>query len=127
MQPVRIKYYGLIWMTRRGYLISLTVAGLVALACFVIVAAMGRMPPPRSLWEPVVRGPGFGVFVVNNLYRFLILCLIAQAIDTIVVLRKFAKKEAEQRAQSDAALQQAESGQKPSEAIMEKQTGIMEK
>jgi hypothetical protein len=127
MKPVWIKYCGLIWMTKRGYLIALAVGGFFAIACFAIVAAMGRMPPPRSLWEPVVRGQGFGVFFVNNLYRILILLLIAQAIDTFVVLRKFAKKEAEQRAEIEAAAQQTKTGEKPSEAIMEKHTGITEK
>jgi hypothetical protein len=125
MEPVRIKYCGLIWMTRRGYLITLAVAGFVAVACFTVVAAMGRMPPLRSLWEPVVQGPGFGVFIVNNLYRFLLLCLVAQALDTFVVLRKFAKKEAEQKRALETASQQA--GAEPSEAIMEKRTGIVDK
>jgi hypothetical protein len=124
MQPRRIKYFGLVWMTRRGYLISLAVAGFVAVACIAVAAAMGTMPPLRSLWEPVLQGPGFRVFFVNNLYRLLLLCLVAQALDTFVVLRKFAKKEAEQKRAIEAAHQETE---KPSEAIMEKKTGIVDK
>jgi len=128
MQPVRIKYYGLISMTRRGYLISLAVGGIVAAGCLVFGALMGFMPPLRSLWEPVVeKGPAFYVFCINNLYRFMILCLLLLTLETYVILRKFARKEAEQQNQIGAALQQVNVAEKPSEAIMEKNTGIVDK
>jgi hypothetical protein len=128
MQPVRIKYYGLISMTRRGYLISLAVGGMVAAGCLVFGAVMGHMPPLRSLWEPVVeKGPAFYVFFINNLYRFIILCLLLLALETYIILRKFASKEAEQQNQLGAALHQADAAEKPSEAIMEKKTGIVDK
>jgi len=128
MQPVRIKYYGLISMTRRGYLISLAVGGMVAAGCLVFGALMGFMPPLRSLWEPVVeKGPAFYVICINNLYRFMILCLLLLTLETYIILRKFARKEAEQQNQIGAALEPANATEKPSEAIMEKTTGIVEK
>jgi hypothetical protein len=128
MQPVRIKYYGLISMTRRGYLISLAVGGIVAAGCLVFGALMGFMPPLRSLWEPVVeKGPAFYVFCINNLYRFMILCLLLLTLETYMILRKFARKEAEQQNQIGAALQQVNVAERPSEAIMKKKTGIVEK
>src|SRR5262249_15431995 len=101
--------------------------GVFAVACLAIAAMLGYMPPLRSLWEPVVQGPGFRVFFINNVYRFIALCLIAQALDTYVVLRKFAKKEAEHRRALETALHQADAAEKPSEAIMEKKTGIVDK
>ncbi len=98
MKPVRIKYWGLIPMTRRGYLIALALAGGFAIAAIAICGIMGRLPPLRSLWREIPgRAPNvWEYWFYNNLYRILIMCLIAQVLDTFVVLRRFARKEAEQ-------------------------------
>ncbi len=101
MSPTRIKYWGLIPMSRRGYLLALGTAALFAAAIFLIFALMGKLPPLRTLWEEVpVRTPTFWQYwFFNNVYRIVVICLIAQAIDTFLVLRRFARKEAEEQAQ----------------------------
>jgi hypothetical protein len=99
MKPVWIKYYGVIPMTRRGYLIALAVAGGIALLFFLLAAVAGFMPPFDTMWSGRhhVPGPGVGALFYNYLYWILIFCLVAQGIDTFCTLRTFARKEAEQR------------------------------
>jgi hypothetical protein len=105
MKPVWIKYWGLIPMTRRGYLIALAVAGLIAIAIFAVFGFLGRLPPMRTLWQEVpIRTPhAWEYWFFNNLYRIIAICLLAQVIDTVVVLRRFARKQAEQVAQHSEA------------------------
>jgi len=100
MKPVWIKYWGLIPMTRRGYLIALAVAAIIAMLPFVLFGLMGRLPPLRTLWEevPLRTGAFWEYWLYNNLYRIVAVCLVAQALDTFVILRRFAKREAEQKA-----------------------------
>ncbi len=100
MEPVRIKYYGLVAMTKRAYLIATAVAAAVALLVIALAAAFQGLPPFRWPWEePVVRGKGFVPWLHNNLYLVLGTLLLLELIDIVTVLRQFAKKEAEQRAQ----------------------------
>jgi hypothetical protein len=112
--PLWIKYWGLIPMTRRGYLITLAVAAGLAVAVFVILEMMGRLPAFRTLWTEVpVRAPAFWEYwLYNNLYRILLICLVAQIIDTYLVLRRFAKKHAEQLKQDGEASCQAAGSEK---------------
>jgi hypothetical protein len=49
-----------------------------------------------------MEGPGFVALFVNYFWFIILVCLVAQTIDTLMVLRKFAQKEAEQRALFDA-------------------------
>jgi hypothetical protein len=109
MKPVWIDYWGLIPMTRRGYLIALAVAAIVAATLLFLLALLGTLPPLRTLWQevPVPAQPFWQYWFYNNLYRIMVLCLIAQALDTLVVLRRFVKKEAQQRAEEAAAIQSA--------------------
>ena len=48
MKPVWIKYYGIIPMTKRGYLIALAAAGGFALLAVLAAAAFGFLPPLRA-------------------------------------------------------------------------------
>src|SRR5262249_51018862 len=100
MKPVWIKYYGLIPMTRFGYLLTLGIACLCAALGLIALALAGRLPPFSTLWEPdpAVRNAGAGGWMYNHLFQILLVCLLAQIIDTLATLRAFAKKEAEQRA-----------------------------
>src|SRR5262249_1490539 len=66
MKPVWIKYYGLIPMTRFGYLIALLVAGVFAVAAVLAGGISALMPPLATMWarrtrRPPHRGPAIGV------------------------------------------------------------------
>ena len=107
MKPVWIKYWGLIPMTRRGYLVTLTVAVAVAAIIVAYCALAGFLPPLRTLWEPdpAAARLGWRGWFYNYMWWMVIVALVAQVIDTILVLRKFTQKEAEQRAAEVAATQ----------------------
>jgi len=104
VKPVRIKYYGLIWMTKQTYLILLAAFGGIACGALLIAYLADRLPPLGWPWvrKPLVEGYGFMPFFINNFYFIILVCLVAQTIDTLMVLHKFAQKEAEQRAQFEA-------------------------
>jgi hypothetical protein len=97
MKPIWIKYWGLIPMTRRGYLIATALAVMAVVVTFVVLGSMGKLPPFRSLWEEVpIRTPVFlEYWLHNNLYRLVAVLLAAHVVDTLLVLRRFSKKEAE--------------------------------
>ncbi len=99
-RPVWIRYYGLIPMTRKGYLIATAAAGVFVVAVVAFGAAQGFLPPFRWPWDPVPRPgqPGLGAFFYNHLYELLLLGLGAEVIDFTLTLHKFSQKEAEQRA-----------------------------
>lgn len=103
MKPVWIKYYGLIPMTKRGYLVTLTVAGLFALFALLFAALLVGLPPIKTLWErdQAMAQRGLTGLFYNYFWWFLIVCLCAQVIDTMCTMRAFAKKEVEQRALLD--------------------------
>jgi hypothetical protein len=104
MKPVWIKYYGVIPMTKWGYLVALGVAAFVAVVFLIVVGAAGYLPPISTIWQsdPKVKGPGLGPWLYNHLYHITLFCILAQGIDTYMVLRRFAQKEAEQRAHLSA-------------------------
>ena len=99
MPPVRIKYYGLIPMTKRAYLIALTASGLMALFIVVTGGMLGALPPLDTMWssEHHRRGTDVLALLHNYLYWIIVVCLAAQAFDIWITLRVFAKKEAAQR------------------------------
>ena len=102
MPPVRIKYYGLIPMTKRTYLIALAAAALLAIAVVATAAVMGLLPPLDIMWsrEHHLRGNGFALWLHNYSYWIIAFCLVAQVVDTFLTLRVFARREAEQRSLS---------------------------
>src|SRR5438309_6293960 len=99
MAPVRIKYYGIIPMTKRAYLIGLVAAGFFVLLILCGFAIFGVMPALDTMWssEHHFPHPGIGVWLYNRLYWVLVIGLVIQALDVWITLRVFAKKEAEQR------------------------------
>ena len=105
MKPVWIKYWGLIPMTRRGYLVTLTMAAAVAAILVTYWALTRPFPPLRTLWEPdlVMAQFSWRGWLYNYFWWILIIALFAQVIDTMLVLRKFAQKEAEERAADTSA------------------------
>ena len=92
-------------MTRRGYLVTLTMAAAVAAILVTYWALTRPFPPLRTLWEPdpVMAQFGWRGWLYNYFWWILIIALFAQVIDTMLVLRKFAQKEAEERAADTSA------------------------
>ena len=95
MQKVRVKVYGLFSLTKRAYL----VVQYFGLAVVVVAFTLGvGLPRPR-----LRRGenpPPFVAMVVGLLDWLpwlALLFLLVGAVETWIVLRKFARKEAEQR------------------------------
>jgi hypothetical protein len=103
MSPVRIKYYGLIPMTKFAYVVALAAAGTFALFAVLTVALLGLLPPLDTMWSRQHHMPQSGIQALfnNYLYWFIFACLIAEAIDIYCSLRQFAKKEKEQRTSLD--------------------------
>jgi hypothetical protein len=100
MAAVRVKYYGLFWISRGTYLTLQFIAFLIAVAMIVVgLSVMLR----TGVYVPHV--PAMNV-EDDLIYQLLItlfwaglLILIAKGIETIVMLRKFARAEAAQKAQ----------------------------
>jgi hypothetical protein len=99
MEPARINYYGLIRMTKSGYLIATLVAALIVAGLLLVLYPAGYLPPFRWPWQPVPRpdADGLGGMVYNHLYDIITVCLLAEMVDIVVTLRAFARKEAELR------------------------------
>jgi hypothetical protein len=99
-KTIRIKYYGLIPVTRRGYvrssMITLTVLGFGLLLGW----AAGFLPPLSTMWGE--RWPQGELTPWPWLYQYfywLVLAgLIAEVIVTLRMLRRFTELEAEQKA-----------------------------
>ena len=101
MSPVRIKYYGLIPITKFAYLVALAAAGGFALFVMLIGALLGLLPPLDTMWSLQHHVPQSGIqaWLHNYLYWFIVACLIAEVIDIYCSLRLFAKKEKESSAE----------------------------
>ncbi len=102
--PVWIRYCGLIPMTKRGYFITLAAEAIVAVAVVLVGWALGFLPPLRTMWEPdanVARAGGVLGWIYNHLYWIALVCLAGQAVDTVLVLRQFARKEAAAKAEGN--------------------------
>ena len=93
MKPIRIKYYGLMWMTKSTYLIILTIAAVFAVVVLLGAIAFAGSPVSQFPWDPALNGKSWAYRVYN--WWFLVGMLILQAIDTTVVLIKFRQKETE--------------------------------
>jgi hypothetical protein len=100
MEPVQIRYYGLFWLTKSGYLIGTLIAACGVVVGFLMAYPTGYLPPPRWPWEPVPDPylTGARGWLYNHLYDLALFCLVMEAIDIVVTLRRFARKEAERRA-----------------------------
>src|SRR5262249_14395589 len=94
------KYYGLIWMTKRGYLLTTFFAAMFVLALGLIVGLLGLLPPLPGSGQPPPPGlaPGFTTWFYNNFWWVILALLVLEAIDILTVLHKFRRKEAEQQA-----------------------------
>ena len=94
MEPVRVKVYGLVSMTRRGYLMQL--AGAVTLVLVLLAFHYLRWPEVRPD-ATKVRGQ-FQRYVIaffDHVHWIAAVIAVLLALEAWLVLRRFARKEAE--------------------------------
>jgi len=92
MEPVRIRLYGLITVTKRGYLMQLGLAGVLLVALLVV-----RMSVPLPLDKPDQPYPAplaWMIFLLANLHWFVLGLAVLFAVEAFFVLRTFARAEA---------------------------------
>lgn len=97
----KLKVYGLLWLTRRGYLRIQLIGFLVVLASIVYIG--GRPRPEAGPGETL---PPFVVTLVlflDYLPHIAFVVLILAGVETWIVLRKFKKLKMEQTAQTPVA------------------------
>jgi hypothetical protein len=98
MERVRIKYYGLFWMTRPTYVVLQSIALFLCVA-LVVVGLLGVIWARNVLQH--LPAPGDDADLLRQalvlLFWIGLLVLLAEGIETYVVLRKFARAEAEQQ------------------------------
>jgi hypothetical protein len=101
MQPVRVKLYGLITVTRRGYMVLLGLSGV----CLLILLALSWWARLREdPWQPAAEeGRGSFIVIVARVFLGLLPWIvlaagILQAIEALLVFRRFAREKALQRA-----------------------------
>jgi hypothetical protein len=104
VEPVRIKYYGVVWLTKKAYLVGTAVTGALAAFFVVLCVVSGRLPPFSWPWEPRPAPHLTGVpgAIYNHVWDFLLVGIVLEAIDILVTMRTFARKEAERRASASA-------------------------
>lgn len=98
MEPVRIKVYGLLPMTRRRYLSQILVAGLLALT--ILVLWWSLWPRLREMLQ-LAEGPGVTRIIAfwDAAPWFLLGLGVLQGIEAYFVLKRFARREAQAHAQ----------------------------
>jgi hypothetical protein len=97
--PVRVKVYGLVALTRRTYLL-----------CQTIGLALGLLLMAIGLWAPRREVADFFAMFLNVLPAASLVILTAGALETLVVLGQFRKKEAERKASGVASASRGEPG-----------------
>jgi len=100
MEPVRIKHMGLFSVTKSGYLIGTAIGLSVVVVALLMTYPTGLLPAFHWPWDPIPEPNLTGVrgLLYNHFYEFLLIALVLEALDIVVTLRTFARKEAEQRA-----------------------------
>jgi hypothetical protein len=92
--PVRIKLYGFVTVTRRGYLTQLVLAGIL------LAALIGMWYYVRQKIDPAVSPDVARVRAVFDFLPWVVLVIaVLYVIEATVVLRRFAREEARRRAQ----------------------------
>jgi hypothetical protein len=100
MGPVRIKYYGVLWLTRTTYVVLQSIALLLCVAMAAV--GLAAMLSAGAVFPHVPANADETEWITQGLILLFwvgLLTLLAESIETYVVLRKFARAEAEQRSQ----------------------------
>lgn len=96
MEPVRIRLYGLITTTKRGYLLQLGTA--VVLMVVLILIRLSLPPLPEgSPEQPLPPTLAWVVFLLGNLHWVVVGLAVLFGLEAFLVLRAFARAEATQR------------------------------
>jgi hypothetical protein len=95
--PIRIKLYGLISVTKRGYVMQLVLGGLL------LAALIGMWLQFRARLDPSL-SPSVAQFrALFDYIPWVVLAIVVlYAIEATLVLRRFAREEAQRRAQQPA-------------------------
>jgi hypothetical protein len=93
--PIRIKLYGLVSVTRRGYLVQLVLAGILLVA-LVVMWLYFRAKLDPSISEGVRRMREW----FDYLPWVVLVIALLYVIEATLVLRRFAREEAKRRAQA---------------------------
>jgi hypothetical protein len=97
--PTRVRLYGLFWMTKRTYL-TIQAVGLVVLLGLLVAGGVAMVTSGR--WLPDLgEGLSLSAFLIAFFWLSL-LTLFLEAVETTVVLKKFAREEALDRAKYSA-------------------------
>jgi hypothetical protein len=91
-EPVRVKVYGLVALTRRAYLV-----------CQTIGLALGLLLMAIGIWAPRREVADFFATFLNLLPSVSLVILTAGALETLMVLGQFRRKEAERKDQRGGA------------------------
>jgi TRAP-type C4-dicarboxylate transport system permease small subunit len=99
MRPVRVKYLGLLPITRRTYLALQFIALLLCIAMMVVgLSVMLRIGVYFPHLPAANVQDDFVYQALLSLFWLGVLILILECLETIVMLRKFARAAAEQKA-----------------------------
>lgn len=101
MKPVRIRLYGLVSMTKRGYVAQLTVATLLLIVLVVVRLSLPPLPHGRPD-EPLPPALAWVVFLLENLHWFIAALAVLFTVEAYLVLKAFARAEAAQQSKVQA-------------------------
>jgi hypothetical protein len=101
MKPIKIRYYGVLPLTRSQYLLATFWLSTFLLGFMLTLALLAaeRFPPFHWPWEPLdpYALPGWRGVFLHHFYSIMALFLLFEVIDIMVTLRKFRVKEREMR------------------------------
>ena len=93
--PVRVRLYGVMSVTRRGYLLQTMVAVVFLLGLLTIYGARPE-PPPPPVGGPAPPGVDLAAGLFDALPWLVIALAILYLLEVVIVTRRFDQKEREQ-------------------------------
>jgi len=86
--PIRIRYYGLFWLSKRVYLIlQVPVLAICLIALLVVLVAPERLGINVRGLHPV------SIWILDHLVWIVVAATVLEVLDTIFILRQFARRE----------------------------------
>jgi hypothetical protein len=99
-EPVRIKLYGLVSVTKRGYLTQLVMTGLLLIVWLIWWSYLPPLPPRKEAQPAHVE---LMRFVVGNVPWIVLVLGLLLALEASIILRRFAREEALRRSRPPEA------------------------